>query len=74
MVFFTGFAGGSFDLCDHYLLITTYSCVVSELLKLLEELITVLVVHLSEFLHWAHLICSSASFQNRFLSFSSKSS
>ncbi len=44
--------GGSFDLdlCDHYLLITAYSCVVSELLKLLEELVTVFVVYLSELL------------------------
>ncbi len=40
--------GSSFDLGDHYLLIAAYSRVVGELFKLLEELVAILEVHLSE--------------------------
>ncbi len=45
---FTGFVGGLFDLGNHYLLVAAYSCVVGEFFELLEELVAVLEVYLSE--------------------------
>ncbi len=47
-MFFTGLAGGFLDLGDHHLLVVAYPGVVGKFLKLLEELVAVLEVHLSE--------------------------
>ncbi len=49
-MFFTRLSGGFLDLSDHDLLIVTYPGVIGEFFKLLEELVTVREVDLSELL------------------------